>query len=467
MPSVQRGKKAYHSNYYLYNAEKIKATARSWGRDDYNSNPEKKKALGKHCYSLKPDRKRAAVKKLYYADPNKKRGAVQRLYYADPDKKRGAVQRLYYADPSKKRGAVKRLYNADPDKKRGAVKQLYYAEPDKKRGAVKRLYYAEPSKKRGAVQRLYYADPDKKRGAVKQLYYADPDKKRGAVKQLYYADPDKKRGAVKQLYYADPDKKRGAVKRLYYTDPDKKKGAVRKLYYANPDKKKMKSRVYYTQNHKARLESFRKYHCCYRKKLCHLRKARYNLAKPKPVKAEMYVRKIQGHLLVDFEAKCKLKEIFHMHVLQHKCADLEKTVCKLAARKLVNISLQQRSNSAGTLLASIRSIKSLTLRGNGDFGEDCHSASTEPYFYEAAYQPVQRDTPIPVNEYGQCILAEKINSKKWKCCSECKPISKGEVNAILCLKAAFDLSVEELRVALTTCDYGCPFGHYSKQVHLL
>ena len=77
---------------------------------------------------------------------------------------------------------------------------------------------------------------------------------------------------------------------------------------------------------------------------------------------------------------------------------------------------------------------------------------------------VQRDTPIPVNEYGQCIVAEKINSKKWKCSSECKPISEGEVNAILCLKAAFDLSVEEVRAALTTCDYGCPFGHYSKQV---
>ena len=61
-------------------------------------------------------------------------------------------------------------------------------------------------------------------------------------------------------------------------------------------------------------------------------------------------------------------------------------------------------------------------------------------------------------------MAEKIDSKKWKCCSECKSISEGEVNAILCLKAAFDLSVEEVRAALTTCDYGCPFGHYSKQV---
>ena len=114
-------------------------------------------------------------------------------------------------------------------------------------------------------------------------------------------------------------------------------------------------------------------------------------------------------MLCDSEAKSLLRNVLYVDVVQHKCADLDKTACKLAARKLVNISLQQRSSSTGTLLASI---KSLTLRGKGDFGEGCHSASTEPYFYEAAYQPVQKDTPIPVNEYGQCIVAEKINSKK-------------------------------------------------------
>ena len=141
----------------------------------------------------------------------------------------------------------------------------------------------------------------------------------------------------------------------------------------------------------------------------------------------MSLRKIQANLLCDSEAKSQLRKSLYVDVVQHKCADLDKTVYKLAARKLVNISLQQRSSSAGTLLASIRSIKSLTLKGEGDFGEGCHSASTEPYFYEAAYQPVQRDIPIPVNEYGQCIVAEKINSKKWKCSSECKPISEGEV----------------------------------------
>ena len=52
----------------------------------------------------------------------------------------------------------------------------------------------------------------------------------------------------------------------------------------------------------------------------------------------------------------------------------------------------------------------------------------------------------------------------WQIPRSGNAISEGEVNAILCLKAAFDLSVEEVRAAQTTCDYGCPFGHYSKQV---
>ena len=264
--SINISRKAYHRNYYLCNAEKIKASA----RDIYTSNPEKKKALAKHCYNLRADVKRAAAKKLYEADPDRKKGAVKRLYYADPDKKRGAVKRLYDADPDKKRGAVKRLYDADPDKKRGEVKRLYYADPDKKRGAVKRLYYA---------------------------------------------------------------------------DPDKKKNAVRGLYYANPDKKKMKYHIYFTKNHKARLEYFRKYHCCYRKELCQLRKARYNLAEPKPVRTEMYLRKIQANLLCDSEAKSQLRNVLYVDVVQHKCTDLDKTACKLTARKLVNISLQQRLGS--------------------------------------------------------------------------------------------------------------------------
>ena len=71
---------------------------------------------------------------------------------------------------------------------------------------------------------------------------------------------------------------------------------------------------------------------------------------------------------------------------------------------------------------------------------------------------------------GKCIVAKEIaldhqcakSIKRWECSSECKPISKGEVDAILSLKMAFQLSVEKVRAALATCHYGCPYGHYTK-----
>ena len=53
---------------------------------------------------------------------------------------------------------------------------------------------------------------------------------------------------------------------------------------------------------------------------------------------------------------------------------------------------------------SIKYAKSIPLEAKSDFGKGCHTRSTEPYFYEAAYLYV-RDSPIPVNEEGECVVA--------------------------------------------------------------
>ena len=42
-----------------------------------------------------------------------------------------------------------------------------------------------------------------------------------------------------------------------------------------------------------------------------------------------------------------------------------------------------------------------------DFGKGSHTSSTEPYFYEAAYLH-QRDSPIPMNERGQYVVAKEV-----------------------------------------------------------
>ena len=147
---------------------------------------------------------------------------------------------------------------------------------------------------------------------------------------------------------------------------------------------------------------------------------------------------------------------------------LKVAVCRIAARKLVNKVLQIRRFNTGELLKVIKCVKSFSIKSKEDFGNGCHSAATEPYFYDAAYTHVKRNTAIPINEQGQCIVAVEITpetelqSCTWECSKECKPITEGEVDAILYLKAAFDHSVEDVRAALNTCDYGFPYGHYTK-----
>ena len=326
----------------------------------------------------------------------------------------------------------KKYYLENVDNIKAAARANYESNPDNKLALSRAYYDVNVNRKKAAVKALYYHDPEKKRAAVKSLYLSNPDKKRAAVKGLYCSNPFKKRAAVKGLYCSNPFKKRAAVKGLYCSNPDKKRAAVKRLYHTNPDKKKALSRVYYVKNHDDRLKSFRKYHCCYKNKICNIKKARYHLAPPTPVVTEVKLRKVQSNLLNDVEAKSDLIKVFkmlHGGTVKHVSSGLGKTVCQIAARKLVNKVLQSRKISAGALLATIRSVKSISLKGRKDFGEGCHSAPTEPYFYEAAYQPVQ----IPVNRQGQCIVAEKISFfpksgkwKTWKCTKGCRPISDSE-----------------------------------------
>ena len=95
-----------------------------------------------------------------------------------------------------------------------------------------------------------------------------------------------------------------------------------------------------------------------------------------------------------------------------------------------------------------------------DFGEGCHAASAEPYFYDSAYKPVKRDYALPIDEYGKCVLAREITTDsktskckhknqpiKWACTSECKIPTDDEVCAIN-IKQSFDKPIQDVRQVL-------------------
>ena len=60
------------------------------------------------------------------------------------------------------------------------------------------------------------------------------------------------------------------------------------------------------------------------------------------------------------------------------------------------------------------------------------------------------------------LIRNLLRGKKWECSKQCKPLNEFEVVAIVTFRAAFELSVEEVRQALAKCDMGCPNGHYTK-----
>ena len=144
--------------------------------------------------------------------------------------------------------------------------------------------------------------------------------------------------------------------------------------------------------------------------------------------------------------------------------------CKLAlnicVRKVLNILLQQRKHNVGKFLACI---KAMEISDNNS-GEQYHTASSEPFFYDQSYCLVNYTSPIAVDSSGRCVVAEEIGDRdpktnqpfKWKCTSECKlPILK-ERKCISNVKLLFQQCIPKLRQTLTHIDSGCTqHGHYS------
>ena len=134
------------------------------------------------------------------------------------------------------------------------------------------------------------------------------------------------------------------------------------------------------------------------------------------------MKEIQGKLLGDAEARSELITAFKKlrgSVAKPTC---RKAVCRIAARRLLNKALRMRREYASSLLKSNKCIKSVQINGREDFGKGSHTMVTEPYFYDSSYQLVKRETPIPINETGQCVVANEIEPeessrtiKMWEC----------------------------------------------------
>ena len=294
----------------------------------------------------------------------------------------------------------------------------------------------------------YSSEPEKKKAAScaysKARYSSQPDKKKAASKAAYISRPEKKKAAScaysKARYSSQPDKKKAASKAAYTSRPEKKKAASRAYskasYSIEPEKKKAASRAYkkarYSIEAKVMSSSTRAYYSSKKESLCAFRRDEYALSEPNSVAKDAYIKDLKSSLLSNSKVKSNLIKSFKKQQTVVKRVT-GKAVCSVAAKRLVTKALQLHKEHAGSLLKIVRTVQSMQIKGAEDFGEGYHTASTEPYFYDLAYEPVKRDYALPIDECGKCVLASEIaddykttkhSSKpkpmKWACTIECK-----------------------------------------------
>ena len=76
--------------------------------------------------------------------------------------------------------------------------------------------------------------------------------------------------------------------------------------------------------------------------------------------------------------------------------------------------MKKRKESVGNFLACVRKVTDLKISID-DFGNCCHMASSEPYFYDQSYANGKtQKTPIPVDEQAVSdLLSDRLLRKIW------------------------------------------------------
>ena len=127
----------------------------------------------------------------------------------------------------------------------------------------------------------------------------------------------------------------------------------------------------------------------------------YSLAEPKANVKEEYISNVQNLLMYSEAGVELIKAYKKQHGLKRMPRAMTKFVYRPAAKRLVNKFLRLCRQCAGALLKSIRMVQSLCITCKEDFGEGCHTASTEPYYYDPAYQLIDRHPVLPVDDNGR------------------------------------------------------------------
>ena len=332
-------------------------------------------------------------------------------------------------------------------------------------------------------QRKYYVEHKNEiLSKRKDTYKKSADKTKAARRAYYSSQSENERAysrAYSQAQYAkDPEAKKASsrlyAKKKYAANPEPKKASSReysKKRYSMA--KKLISRARYRKNPHRKLMMVKRYDATHRRERLSYFKNRYALTEPTHCMQEVHKKTISSKILNNSKVLHKLVSSFrekHVNALKKRRNVLNKLVCKMTSNRLVYRALALRKQHAGELLKVVRAINKSTIKNKTDFGEGCHSASYEHYFYDATYLHLPLHSVIPVRQDGRCVVSEFVrvtNSPKeplkWKCSSNCRPLTDCEVASILEFRKMFESPMKVLRTMLHKCD-DCPYEHFSKYI---
>ena len=305
--------------------------------------------------------------------------------------------------------------------------------PGKAKEASKLSYKNNPGKAKEAFKLSYKNNPGKAKEASKLSYKTNPNKAKEASKLSYKNNSIKAKEASKLSYKNNPEKAKEASKAAYMKDPEKAKDYSKLAYKKDPGKSKAASKMRYLRK---------------KKQIRKERRDRYSLRIPNDILLKKYIKGVASKFLSNPEVKLRLTMQFYKQYKAYAVTlnrrQKAKVTCKIAAKKFVYTILSVRKFNAGLLIKHVRNVNSQSILSREDFGNACHTVSSEPFFYDTSYRHLADSSilkidkkhkklafikpnlnpeeyffsgPIPVDENGKAHLFVSNIGDKVKCWS--------------------------------------------------
>ena len=403
----------------------------------------------------------AASRRQYKRHSETIKEVARRQYSNNTELKRAASRRQYKRHSETIKEVARKKYSNHTELKKAVSRRQYMRHSKAIKEVARKQYSNNPVLRRAASRRQYMRHSKAIKEVARKQYSNNPVLRRAASRRQYMRHSKAIKEVARKQYSNNPVLKR-AASRKYMRRSKAIKEAARKKYRNNSEKKKAAARVRLALN---------------RDNIYAQKRAKYALAEPKINVKDMYVKNILSHLLADAEAMSLVSDSFPKMHINDKIKPSTLAMCKVAAKTLLNKALQIRREHAGSLFQAARLVQTMELTDKIDFGDGCHMATTEPFFYDSAYKLVKREYALPVDINGRCVTVKKVCTSgdtprylakeppmKWECSNECKILTDSDVCTIIDLAAAFQKPMRELRCALESVDSGCPNQHYTKYV---